>query len=101
VLVHNEDGDAIDLNGKSLTVWQRGQYRIDIEARSGTKQMHFQEHIRGVSSANAPKYQFNPSTGQFEGMPRSLQKKLAKIPGYQDSVTKAADVFRRVIGKCG
>lgn len=43
VLVHNEGGDPIDLNGKSYTVWQRGAYRIDIESRNGMKQMHFQE----------------------------------------------------------
>jgi hypothetical protein len=102
--VHNEGGDAgdpIDLNGKSYTVWREGAYRIDIESRNGMKQMHFQEQIRGVNSANAPKYQFNPSTGEFDGMPRSLQRQLAKMPGYQKAVTRASEVFSRVIGTCG
>lgn len=101
VLVHNDD-TPIDLNGKSYTIWQRGPYRIDIEARSGTKQMHFQVQIQGVGSGDAPKYQYNPGTGQFDGMPKWLQRDLAKnYPDYQKGLSKGADVFDRVIGTCG
>jgi hypothetical protein len=97
VLVHNED-PPIDLNGKSYTVWKDGPYRIDIEARDGTKQMHFQEQINGVKSSDAPKYQYNPKTGKFDGMPKSLEKKLAKSQSYQNGLKKAKGVFGRVIG---
>lgn len=101
VLVHN-DGGSIDLNGKSYTVWQRGPYRIDIEARNGMKQMHFQVQIPGVNSGDAPKYQYDPETGQFDGMSKSLLRDLSKnYPDYQKGLSKAAGVFDQVIGTCG
>ncbi|MFE3544413.1 hypothetical protein ACFXK0_15740, partial [Nocardia sp. NPDC059177] len=55
--------------------------RIDVEnpdpgGRPG--QMHLQEQINGVKSSDAPKYQYNFDTGKFEGMPKSLQKELAR-----------------------
>lgn len=66
------------------------------------KQMHFQEQISGVSSGNAPKYQFNPETGDFDGMPNSLKKELAKkYPDYRKGLSKGVDIFSRVIGSCG
>ncbi|MFG2000930.1 RHS repeat-associated core domain-containing protein [Spirillospora sp. NPDC048911] len=100
VLVHNDD-PPIDLNGKSYTVWQRGPYRIDIEARNGMKQMHFQEQIPGVKSGDAPKYQYNPATGEFDGMPKALQRDLRKnYPDYGKGLKKGAEVFDRVIGEC-
>ncbi|MFG1799041.1 polymorphic toxin-type HINT domain-containing protein [Micromonospora carbonacea] len=101
VLVHNDNG-PIDLNGKSYTVWQRGPYRIDIEARNGTKQTHFQVQIKGVGSGDAPKCQFDPETGKFTGMPKSLERDLAKnYPDYRKGLSRGADVFGRVIGTCG
>ncbi|MGW2542433.1 hypothetical protein ACWC5I_16540 [Kitasatospora sp. NPDC001574] len=65
----------------SSTVWQRGAMRIDVEnpnpgGRPG--QMHLQVQVNGVKSSDAPKYQYNFETGQFDGLPKNLQKELAK-----------------------
>lgn len=96
VLVHNDDG-PIDLGGKSYTVWRTkdNRYRIDIEGSPSGVQMHLQERIPGVSSGDAPKYNFNPDTGDFDGMPKSLTKALSKNPDHAKSLKKAIDVFQR------
>ena len=66
------------------------------------KQMHFQVQIRGTSSGDAPKYQYNPETGQFDGMPKSLQRDLVKnYPDYQKGLSRGVEVFDQVIGDCG
>ncbi|CCH29428.1 hypothetical protein BN6_21060 [Saccharothrix espanaensis DSM 44229] len=99
ILVHN-DGD-LDLNGKSHLVWQNGPYRIDIEGAPSGVQMHFQVQINGVKSSKAPKYHFNPQTGEFDGMPKSLKKELAKkYPDFEKAVAKGVEVFKRA-GGCG
>jgi hypothetical protein len=89
VLVHNEDGGMVGANGTQITsstVWLRGSYRIDVEnpnpgVRPG--QMHFQDQATGA------KYLYNYDTGQFEGMPNSLQKELdKKMPDYKKAIVK-------------
>lgn len=89
VLVHNEDGGMVGANGTQITsstVWLRGSYRIDVEnpnpgVRPG--QMHFQDQATGA------KYLYNHDTGQFEGMPNSLQKELdKKMPDYKKAIVK-------------
>ncbi|MGW7169382.1 polymorphic toxin-type HINT domain-containing protein [Streptomyces sp. NPDC054884] len=96
VLVHNAGGDPVDLTGKSMTVWQRGPYRIDIEGSPSGVQMHFQEQINGVKSSAAPKYHFNPETGEFDGMSNSLKKDLRKnYPDFAKGLAKGTDIFGR------
>ncbi|WP_078851930.1 putative T7SS-secreted protein [Streptomyces sp. NRRL B-3229] len=70
----------------SKTMWNHGQYRIDVEnpnpgQRAG--QMHFQDQ------ANlAAKYQYNFETGKFDGLPRSIEKEVGKIPGFKAGIDK-------------
>jgi hypothetical protein len=53
--------------------------------------MHLQEQINGVKSSQAPKYQYNFETGEFEGMPKSVRKMLdKKFPSYLDAIPKGA-----------
>lgn len=94
--MHNDGGDPVDLTGKSMTVWRGGPYRIDIEGSPSGVQMHFQEQINGMKSSAAPKYHFNPDTGGFDGMPKSLLKDLRKnYPDFTRGVAKGVDVFGR------
>ncbi|MET9374388.1 polymorphic toxin-type HINT domain-containing protein [Streptomyces sp. NPDC002992] len=96
VLVHNSGGEPVDLTGKSMTVWKRGTYRIDIEGSPSGVQMHFQVQINGVQSSKAPKYHFNPETGDFDGMPNSLKKDLKKnYPDFAKGFAKGVDIFGR------
>ncbi|MFJ7207395.1 ricin-type beta-trefoil lectin domain protein [Streptomyces sp. NPDC098789] len=86
VLVHNADGSGmIGANGTQITsstVWRGPNgMRIDVEnpnpgGRPG--QMHLQVQVNGMKSSDAPKYQYNFDTGQFDGLPKNLQKELAK-----------------------
>ncbi|RKT54107.1 polymorphic toxin-type HINT domain-containing protein [Saccharothrix australiensis] len=94
ILVHNDDGSSmIGANGTQITsstVWQRGALRIDVEnpspgGRPG--QMHLQVQVNGVKSSDAPKYQYNFEARQFDGLPKSLQKELAKTD-FERGVTK-------------
>ena len=70
----------------SKTTWRQGTYRIDVEnpnpgQRPG--QIHFQD------KATRAKYMYNFKTGEFDGMPNSLKKELArKFPGYLDGIAK-------------
>lgn len=96
VLVHNSGDEPVDLTGKSMTVWSRGTYRIDIEGSPSGVQMHFQVRINGVPSSKAPKYHFNPETGDFGGMPNSLKRDLKKnYPDFPKGFAKGVDVFNR------
>ncbi|MDX3800617.1 RHS repeat-associated core domain-containing protein [Streptomyces sp. AK04-3B] len=86
VLVHNDDGSSmVGANGTQLTsstVWRGPSgMRIDVEnpdpgGRPG--QMHLQVQVNGMKSSDAPKYQYNFDTGEFDGLPKSLRKELAK-----------------------
>ncbi|MFC1420886.1 polymorphic toxin-type HINT domain-containing protein [Streptacidiphilus cavernicola] len=85
VLVHNDDGTMVGANGTQITsstVWRGPSgMRIDVEnpspgGRPG--QMHLQVQVNGMKSSDAPKYQYNFETGQFDGLPKNLQKDLAK-----------------------
>jgi len=85
VLVHNDDGTMVGANGTQITsstVWRGPSgMRIDVEnpnpgGRPG--QMHLQIQVNGMKSSDAPKYQYNFETGQFDGLPKNLQKELAK-----------------------
>lgn len=58
--------------------------------------MHFQVRINGVPSSKAPKYHFNPETGDFGGMPNSLKRDLKKnYPDFPKGFAKGVDVFNR------
>ena len=95
VLVHNDD-TPVDMTGKSKTVWNRGPYRIDVEGSPSGVQMHFQEQIKGVRSGQAPKYHYNPETGEFDGMPNSLKRELKKkYPDYKKGLAKGINLFER------
>ncbi|MGW6977446.1 hypothetical protein ACWGAU_38540, partial [Streptomyces sp. NPDC054952] len=97
IRVHSSDGDPVDLRGKSMTVWRSGPYRIDIEGSPSGVQMHFQQQKNGIKSSDAPKYHFNPDSGEFDGMPNSLKKELKKkYPDYGKGLVKAVDMFKRV-----
>jgi RHS repeat-associated protein len=83
------DSHMIGENGTqtaSKTVWEEEPYRIDIEnpnpgGRPG--QMHFQDQSGQIS-----KCQYNFDTGQFEGLPNSVAKKLANDPAFQRDILK-------------
>ncbi|WP_438289553.1 hypothetical protein [Streptomyces sp. HUAS TT7] len=71
----------------SVTKWNRGQYRIDVENpnpghRPG--QIHVQDQAN-----KAEKYQYNFDTKKFDGMPRSPEKKLYKMDGFKQGIQKA------------
>ncbi|MEU4806906.1 polymorphic toxin-type HINT domain-containing protein [Actinosynnema sp. NPDC023587] len=84
ILVHNDDGSMTGANGTQITsstVWERGAMRIDVEnpdpgGRPG--QMHLQVHVKGVKSSDGPKYQYDFEAKRFAGLPKGLQKELAK-----------------------
>ncbi|MEU8401755.1 RHS repeat-associated core domain-containing protein [Nonomuraea sp. NPDC048892] len=89
VLVHNDDPGMIGANGTkvtSRTTWLHGPYRIDVEnpnpgQRAG--QIHFQD------KATEAKYLYNFETGEFDGMPSSLKKKLEKkFPEFRRGIAK-------------
>jgi len=67
-------------------MWLKGPYRIDVEnpnpgQRPG--QIHFQDQATGA------KYLYDFKTGEFDGMPNSLKKELAKkFPDFLKGVTK-------------
>ena len=91
ILVHNcpmigEGGTQVT----SRTLTMNNDYRIDVEnpnpgVRPG--QLHLQD-----SAGN--KYQYNFDTGQFEGLPKSLAKQVAKDP----AVARAIATGRRYLG---
>ncbi|MFJ7775342.1 putative T7SS-secreted protein [Streptomyces yangpuensis] len=87
-----KDPDAkgmIGANGTQITsktLWNHGQYRIDVEnpdpgGRPG--QLHFQD--QGNKTA---KYQYDFETGKFEGLPRSVEKTVGKMPGFTAAIRK-------------
>ncbi|MFE6307611.1 RHS repeat-associated core domain-containing protein [Nocardiopsis sp. NPDC057823] len=97
VLVHN-DNSPIDLSGKSYTAWSSGPYRIDIEGSPSGVQMHFQVKLPGVKSSEAPKYHYNPDTGEFEGMPNSVKRDLRRNhSSYQRGFVKSVSAFDRAV----
>ncbi|MFG2458961.1 putative T7SS-secreted protein [Streptomyces sp. NPDC048523] len=70
----------------SKTMWNHGPYRIDVEnpnpgQRAG--QLHFQDQ-----SNLTAKYQYNFETGNFDGLPRSIEKEVGKSPGFQAGIDK-------------
>ncbi|MFJ8785644.1 putative T7SS-secreted protein [Streptomyces sp. NPDC102476] len=70
----------------SKTMWNHGPYRIDVEnpnpgQRAG--QLHFQDQ-----SNLTAKYQYNFETGNFDGLPRSIEKEVGKSPGFQAGIEK-------------
>ncbi|WP_051901833.1 putative T7SS-secreted protein [Streptomyces xanthophaeus] len=87
-----KDPDAkgmIGANGTQITsktLWNHGQYRIDVEnpdpgGRAG--QLHFQD--QGNKGA---KYQYDFETGKFEGLPRSIEKAVGNTPGFIGAIRK-------------
>ncbi|MFJ4202506.1 putative T7SS-secreted protein [Streptomyces sviceus] len=70
----------------SKTMWNHGQYRIDVEnpnpgQRAG--QLHFQDQANLTA-----KYQYNFETGKFDGLPRSIEKEVGRNPGFQAGIEK-------------
>jgi RHS repeat-associated protein len=88
------DGHMIGENGTqttSSTTWQDGAYRIDVENPSpGVRpgQMHFQDQSGQIS-----KCQYNFDTGEFDGLPNSVAKRLAKNPGFQRGIQKGLKIL--------
>lgn len=87
--ITGDGGEMIGSKGTQLTsktMWLKGPYRIDVEnpnpgQRPG--QIHFQDQATGA------KYLYNFETGQFDGMPNSLQKELAKkFPDHLKGIAK-------------
>jgi hypothetical protein len=91
VLVHN--CEMIGVNGTqvtSRTLLQNEDFHIDVEnpnpgVRPG--QLHLQDY-------NGNKYQYDFETGQFEGLPNSLAKQIARNP----AVAKAIATGLRYLG---
>ncbi|MET9699545.1 putative T7SS-secreted protein [Streptomyces sp. NPDC006529] len=88
--IKDHDANAmIGANGTQITsktLWNHGQYRIDVEnpdpgGRAG--QLHFQD--QGNKGA---KYQYDFDTGKFEGLPRSIEKAVGKTPGFIGAIRK-------------
>jgi hypothetical protein len=85
VLVHNSDCPMPGAGGTqvtSRTLMQNSDFHIDVEnpnpgGRAG--QLHLQDY-----SGN--KYQYNFETGQFEGLPNSLAKQVARDPAVAGAV---------------
>ena len=70
----------------SKTLWNHGPYRIDVEnpnpgERPG--QLHFQDQ-----SNKGAKYQYNFETGNFDGLPRSIEKAVGNNPGFIAGIRK-------------
>jgi hypothetical protein len=87
--ITGDGGEMIGSKGTQITsktMWRQGSYRIDVEnpdpgGRPG--QIHFQD------KATETKYIYNHQTGEFDGMPNSLKKELAKkFPGYLRGIAK-------------
>jgi len=87
--ITGDGGEMIGSKGTQLTsktMWLKGSYRIDVEnpnpgQRPG--QIHFQDQATGA------KYLYDFKTGEFDGMPNSLKKELAKkFPDFVKGVTK-------------
>ncbi len=87
--ITGDGGEMIGSKGTQITsktMWRQGSYRIDVEnpdpgGRPG--QIHFQDQ------ATKAKYMYNFETGEFDGMPNSLKKELArKFPGYLNGLAK-------------
>jgi hypothetical protein len=87
--ITGDGGAMIGSKGTQLTsktMWLKGSYRIDVEnpnpgQRPG--QIHFQDQATGA------KYLYNFKTGEFDGMPNSLKKELAKkFPDFAKGITK-------------
>jgi hypothetical protein len=85
ILVHNSDCPMPGAGGTqvtSRTLMQNSDFHIDVEnpnpgGRAG--QLHLQDY-----SGN--KYQYNFETGQFEGLPNSLAKQVARDPAVARAV---------------
>jgi uncharacterized protein YukE len=87
--ITGDGGAMIGAKGTQLTsntTWLRGSYRIDVEnpnpgQRPG--QIHFQDQATGA------KYLYDFTTGEFDGMPNSLKKELAKkFPDFVKGIAK-------------
>jgi RHS repeat-associated protein len=93
ILVHNCDDPIPGTGGTqvtSRTLMQNSDFHIDVEnpnpgVRAG--QLHLQDY-----SGN--KYQYNFETGQFEGLPNSLTKQVARNP----AVARAISTGLRYLG---
>ncbi len=77
----------------SQTLLQTDEFHIDVEnpapgVRPG--QLHLQDY-------NGNKYLYDFETGQFDGLPRSLQKQIANNP----AVARAINQGGRVLGVSG
>ncbi|MEU0372105.1 putative T7SS-secreted protein [Streptomyces sp. NPDC006283] len=88
--IKDPDGPGmIGANGTQITsktLWNHGPYRIDVEnpnpgERPG--QLHFQDQ-----SNKGAKYQYNFETGNFDGLPRSIEKAVGNNPGFIAGIRK-------------
>ncbi|GGW60240.1 putative T7SS-secreted protein [Streptomyces xantholiticus] len=88
--IKDPDGPGmIGANGAQITsktLWNHGPYRIDVEnpnpgQRPG--QLHFQDQ-----SNKGAKYQYNFETGNFDGLPRSIEKAVGNNPGFIAGIRK-------------
>jgi hypothetical protein len=75
----------------SKTMWNHGPYRIDVEnpnpgQRAG--QLHFQDQSNPTA-----KYQYNFDEGKFDGLPRSVDREVSKIPGFDAGIRKGLRVL--------
>ncbi|MGW7048283.1 putative T7SS-secreted protein [Streptomyces avermitilis] len=75
----------------SKTMWNHGPYRIDVEnpnpgQRAG--QLHFQDQSNPTA-----KYQYNFDEGKFDGLPRSVEREVGKIPGFEAGIRKGLRVL--------
>lgn len=75
----------------SQTVWNHGPYRIDVEnSNPGVRlgNMHFQDQ-----SNPSVKFHYNFETGQFEGMPASVERRVAADRGFLAGILKGLRFF--------
>jgi hypothetical protein len=88
VLVHNVDGPCEPMVGAggtqvtSRTLLQNADFHIDVEnpnpgVRAG--QLHLQDYAGN-------KYQYNFETGEFDGLPNSLARQVARNPAVSRAV---------------
>jgi hypothetical protein len=76
--------DGIQVTSK--TTWNEGPYRIDVEnpnpgQRPG--QLHFQDQSNPTA-----KYQYDFENGQFEGLPRSIEKTVGENSRFHAGIAK-------------
>lgn len=87
----NMVGDKGTKTHGSITVWNKGQYRIDVENMAPGKRpgnMHFQDQ-----SGKVPKCYFNFKSGQFDGLPNKLAQQLQKDPSFQRGINQGKKIL--------